>query len=231
SEKRRSLPDSGITLVQVADVPGLFDNGTVNVPQALQDRFPNWVSELRKRQISADFDLRDRASASIDRALAALCRDSLDSVWSLDWTSAAPEDGSSPDDDEKNDADDADDSPQVSENYKKAVEKIEKLLEENPDEIDRARILNAYYMEMGGWAEAEGELEDAKEYYEKALGTNAHILSLQPDDPEAWYDSCIASSALGVLWEAEGDRVQARKKLRNGAENSDKNCRGKFGRS
>ena len=166
SEKRRSLPDSGITLVQVADVPGLFDNGTVNVPQALQDRFPNWVSELRKRQISGDFDLRDGA-ASIDAALAALCRAGRDDAGSRESASAAQEDGSSPDDDEKNDADVADDSSQTSENYEKAVEKIEELFEENPDEIDRARILNAYYMEMGGWAEAEGELEDAKEYYEK----------------------------------------------------------------
>jgi len=209
SDERRALPDSGITPILIADVPGLFDDGPVDVPQALLDRFPNWVSELRKRQISGDFDLRDGA-ASIDAALAALCRAGRDDAGSRESASAAQEDGSSPDDDEKNDADVADDSSQTSENYEKAVEKIEELFEENPDEIDQARVLNARYMKTADRAKAEGKLEDAKERYEKALEGFEKIIERTPDDIQALSDLGDVYYKLGFLSDAEGDSKQAK---------------------
>ena len=74
SEERRSLPDAGIALIQLADVPGLFADGQVDVPQELEARFSNWVAELRKGRIADEFDLRERTADSVDMALDALCR-------------------------------------------------------------------------------------------------------------------------------------------------------------
>ena len=84
NEKRGSLPDAGVAVIQIADVPGLFDDGEANVPQELRDRFPNWISQLHERRVSDDFDLRERSAESINRALAALCRYCCDNVSSQD---------------------------------------------------------------------------------------------------------------------------------------------------
>ena len=70
----------GIAPLQLVDVPGLF-SGSVSIPQELQNRFPSWVSELRKRQSPVDFDLRERTTAKIVKTINALCRISRDRFW------------------------------------------------------------------------------------------------------------------------------------------------------
>ena len=89
-ELHRCVLDEGIAPIQIANVPGLFSDGGAAVPQELQKRFPRWVSELRLRQCSDEFDLREYETAKIDRAVAALCRDSRDKVWRQDSASQSP---------------------------------------------------------------------------------------------------------------------------------------------
>mgnify|MGYP000916885367 CR=1 FL=1 len=93
NEMHRCVLGDGIVPVRIVDVPGLF-SGTIDVPRELQDRFPNWVSELRKRQIKED--LTERTPEKIKSALNSLCRFSRNKVWRQDLVSTFPHNYSYP---------------------------------------------------------------------------------------------------------------------------------------
>ncbi|MDD3590571.1 MAG: toll/interleukin-1 receptor domain-containing protein [Thermoguttaceae bacterium] len=147
--ERGALPYAGIAPFQIADV---FSDGPVDVPQELQDRFPNWASVLRKSQIFADFDLRDRLAASIDRALAALGGPYLsDAYMELGCSSAM-----------------AGDDKQAREHFAKALEIAKKAFERAPEDPKAMSSLRAAYGSLGVVLASEGDYKQARELYERA---------------------------------------------------------------
>jgi|BioPla2DNA2_1021312.scaffolds.fasta_scaffold03996_2 tetratricopeptide (TPR) repeat protein len=78
----------GIAPIQFIEVPGLFD-GTVDVRKDLQDRFPDWLSELRTRQSPQTFNLTLK-TADLDETLDALCDVFRVRVWRQDLASKPP---------------------------------------------------------------------------------------------------------------------------------------------
>jgi tetratricopeptide (TPR) repeat protein len=82
-EKRRYVLGEGIAPIRIVDVPNLL-SGTIDIPPNLQKTFPNWVSELRSRQIHDDFDLIRLDTSKFDRTFAALYPACCDKVWRQD---------------------------------------------------------------------------------------------------------------------------------------------------
>ena len=191
NEERRSLPDSEIVIIQLDDVPGLFDDGPVDVPQELQARFPNWVSELRKSRVSGEFESGDRAPDDSDergqlRALRSSCFDSGQSAESEGKIEEARE------------------------LYEKAIAITVQLLEAEPDDLQETQILRALSFHLGDLSNGEGESDRAREYYEKALELSARVVEKTPDDPDALLNLSIGHENLGALAFEEDDLVQAR---------------------
>ena len=189
--ERGALPYTGIAPFQIADV---FDDGPVDVPQELQDRFPNWASVLRKSQIFADFDLRDRSAASIDRALAALGGPYLsDAYMELGCSSAM-----------------AGDDKQAREHFAKALEIAKKAFERAPDDPKAMSSLRAAYGSLGVVLASEGDYKQARELYERALEIAQKALEQTPDDPKALNALRAAYVCLGDLAAKERDFARAR---------------------
>ncbi len=140
-----SPSDAGIAIVQIADVPGLFDEGAVDVPQKLRMRFPDWVAKVRGRQIADDYDLRDRAGAAVDRALAALCRNGRDRIDAdrseeLDALNAALDECAC-----SGVALMESDHAQAREQFEKALEASRQIVELTPDDPQALRDLSVSY--------------------------------------------------------------------------------------
>jgi tetratricopeptide (TPR) repeat protein len=165
-------------------VPGLFDEGAVDVPQKLRMRFPDWVAKVRGRQIADDYDLRDRAGAAVDRALAALCRAGRGGAGSRE-SASAQEDGSSPDDDANGDADAPADQAPAGSDAKTSLEILEKAVEDHPDHLPHMLVLRDFCLQLGETAESEGRSDEARMLYERALEMNKRIVAQTPDDLEA----------------------------------------------
>ena len=93
-EKRRSILNEGVAPILIVDVPGLYNNGTVTVNEEARKYCPRWVSELSKRQCLAKFDLREGATAKIDKTLDTLYEVCRERVWRQDSASKSPHNNS-----------------------------------------------------------------------------------------------------------------------------------------
>lgn len=95
-EKHLCLFGEAVAPIRIGEVHGFRDNGKVDVPQKLQNRFPHWVSELRRRHSSSDFwlPMSEKSEKSdesrIDNTLASLCCVSRDKVWRQNSASQSP---------------------------------------------------------------------------------------------------------------------------------------------
>ena len=85
-EMHRRMIGESFAPMLIAKVAGLDDyqEETIpDIPPALQDRYPNWLRQLRLIQSGPDFDMHDLERAKIDKSVQALSRAVKDKVFRL----------------------------------------------------------------------------------------------------------------------------------------------------
>jgi len=70
--------------------------------------------------------------------------------------------------------------------------------------------LNIAYGKIGGIAEEQGKLKEARAYYERALEGYKNVVEQAPYDEDARYNLGVAYANMGAIAEAEGDLQQAK---------------------
>ncbi|VTU08498.1 photosystem I assembly protein Ycf3 [Actinobacillus indolicus] len=98
------------------------------------------------------------------------------------------------------------------------IEKLGKLLEKHQSSYQQQRLVMVGYSEKGNLLESQGKLDDALDYYQKALAINESLVKQDPNDQQAQRDLSFSYENLGDIAVKQGSLDKALNYYQRGLE-------------